>query len=372
MLPGWASSNSLQVMVPVGIDPEATISGVMTLNSSTARIGAIFVAPSSQNINGFYAVHQSLTGTVTNILQADLYALDSALIPTGSSLATATYTPTNGWTSVTFSAAYAVTGGTAYAIIIKNVGGTPGSNYCNMYYNSGVRNKFDRVHIRSTDSGTSYKLQHSYWAEAMIWPNYASSGVYGTIPDWVSFENDINNSLYNTSGSRVAIVAAKVQFTCNVKVWGLRTTLGRSGSPTHTLDASIWNDSGTKVSTAANTWEWSTIGSSHAMWQWTTPYELTANTVYYIGVTPTNATAGDSSNYYTIKGCQYLSSALRPAAVGPVLDTVKSTATTPSWSQTGADDAVAKILIFVEDALTGSGGSSSILCQRGMNGGFTR
>lgn len=358
MLPGWATS-SVRALLACGIDTASTASGI-TLDSAAKRVCAIFVAPASENINGFRVLHQGNTGTVTNIMQADLYAVDSTLTKTGSSLATATYTPSNGFTTVTFGAAYGVTAGTVYIIELQNVAGVPGSNYtnCRVITNaSGIIG--DRFFVYSTDSGSTYKATGSYQYEIVLYPNYASSGLYGTIQRWTEFESDYI-SLYNTSGSRIAAVSTKFNFKTDVKLWGIRASIGRSGSPTHTLDGKVWNSSGTVLSTAANTWLWSSsAGSALSQWYWTTPYTLSANTDYYIGISPNGATAGDSSNYYTMKAGQYNDASLRPAQVGPAIDCYQSTGSSISWAQTGSNDMMLKIMAFVE-VTTGGGGSTNV------------
>lgn len=370
MLPGWAT-NSVRALLPCGIDTGTNTLAGIALDSAAKRICAIFVAPASENINGFTVLQQGNTGTVTNIIQADLYAVDSTLTKTGSSLATVTYTPTNAYQAVTFGSPYAVTAGTVYMIELQNVAGAPASNYTN--YRAGLGGGIigDRFFVYSTDSGSTYKALGSYQYEIVLYPNYASSGLYGTIQRWTEFETDYI-SLYNTSGSRIAAVSTKFNFKTDVKLWGIRAAIGRSGSPTHTLDGKVWNSSGTVLSTAANTWLWSTsAGASIGQWFWTTPYTLSANTDYYIGISPNGATAGDSSNYYTMKAGQYNSSTLRPAQVGPAIDCFQSTGASITWAQTGSNDAMFKLMAFVE-VTTSAGGSASILCQRGMNGGFPR
>jgi len=302
----------------------------VNLNSATARVGAVFMARVSENMTGVLVAHNANTGAPTGT-QVDLYAVDANGLPTGSSLATATYTPTGSANNtVTFASAYGVTAGVCYALVWRNTTATPGSNIPTFQVTS-TDVMVGNLRLTSSDSGSTWGA--SFTGLVVICaPIYATFGVDSYLP--------VNNAsttsgvpLYNTSGSRVAREAIKVNFEMDVLLWRSVFRFNSNvGSPSHSLISEVCSSSAV-LSTSTRSVPCAGIGSTtYQGWTWDIPYRLLANTDYYITIAPSGATAGDSSNYSRTQVARPL---VKPATIGPLLDGFQSTASAaPSFSQT--------------------------------------
>lgn len=305
-----------------------------TINGANLRFAAAFRSPeTNDSCTGFRFSCDGVFGTVTNIAVAELYAVDATTgYPTGSVLATATFTPANGMNVVTWASAYSTTASTIYAIVMKNVDGTPGTNYYRPRYgfnrNSGALKRL----VISNDAGTSWNvISGSGTLVPALAPNFATAGYYSELctPDNGSGGNGL--AIYNTSGSRVARSATKFVFTVPVKIFGVSLGFSKANSPTFDLKAEICTASAV-VATSTNTWN--AADAVPSAFFGFDGVELSADTEYYVCVTPVDASAGDSSNNVKLYVFSTTTSALAlPFTHGPFRQSYESTASPgPSWS----------------------------------------
>ena len=301
MLTTWGA-NSLEALVAVGYGATTTGSNY-SINASSIHFGFIFRAPSNDTMTGFGMPHAGNTGTVASGAQADLYALGSDGLPTGASLATAIYTPTFGTNIITWSSSYNVTADTCYAVVIKNILAEPASNYFVVNNTVTTDTFLDRLWLCSANSGATWQANSSLSQYANGYPIYTTNGSYG-LPFYggsVWTGSPGIDAIYNTSGSRISVHAQKVNFNCTVKVRGIKFILGKTGSPTFNLKGVICSSSSI-LSSSDSVWNAANTSVNGAV-QWVTPYELAANTDYYVGISPVDATAGDASNYAKTYQC---------------------------------------------------------------------
>jgi len=303
------------------------------MNSDTTWRAALFTADRTESMTGFDVHLGSNTGTVTNAFKADLYAVDANSHPTGASLATVTTTPVAGApTAITWSTPYTVTNGTTYAIVIRNlnsVGGNGLSAGSNFFRLLGASKYIDNHPLTSTDSGAHWGLATSGIGIA-LWVRYQTSGTKGVIAGVGGVGGGGGIQLYNTSGSRVARYAVRVRFPYAVKLWQISTHPGalKSGTANYNLKAEVCSASA--VLSTCTTRPYADQSTNGVDFRWDTPYELAANTDYYICVTPDGASAGDGSNHVRV----LTANIFKPSViVGPIKGSYSSTGTTVSWTE---------------------------------------
>lgn len=299
------------------------------MNTANMRQSYIFVAPANDDMTGFAVYSYNKFGTVTNIARADLYAADSDGNPTGSSLANATYTPAASGVNqeVTWGAAYTVTAGSAYCVVLKNTDGTPGTNY----WQAGITDtsitggSSDRFQKSSTDAGSTWSnTSPSGHGCIHFVPKYSSTGYYAVGP--VMPQGSGSSSffeIYNDTGSRVSYYGLKIVPSVNylltgADVAGLTVFTGAA----YNLKVVVL-ESGSVVATS------SIFLGPNGTCHFTTPYVLLSGHTYYICVTPDGADDGTSGVFY------YTGGILTGTCIegsGDFKGYFKSTATTPSWT----------------------------------------
>lgn len=349
--------------------PGQASSGTDTVNSAAIRVGLLFTADRSASLTGFLLRIPSTGGTPTNALQANLYLTDSNHEPTGSSLATLTATPTSGsFQTFTWSSAYSVTSGVEYVIVIQNVDGTPATNLFRIGVAGSPIVFLRNLVVRSHDTAASW-FASADALSALMFLSYAG-GTVGVPFANGSVATSGAPNLYNTSGSRVARVANLVNFDKPALLYGFNITgnfWATTGSPTHFMRGEVCSSSAL-LSTSNTRILPSTTNINRWVW-WETPYELAADTDYYIGVTPDGATAGDASNYFNAPQHGSLQTPTLAVLEAIFLGAYQSTASPgPTWSSLGT---LLGMTLILGPAEVG-GGSSGIRRAGGMAGGINR
>lgn len=306
----------------------------ISVNSANVQIGICFQANSSISMTGFKLKLGANAGTVTNILQADLYLADANGKPTGSSLATVTTTPSaSAINTFTWSAAYSVSGGLFYFIVIKNIDGTPATNRFSVSVNSATHTPYlGHFGTVSLDAGSTWyssgNLSFGFWFNS-------SSGTDGfVIATGATSSGSVQ--LYNASGSRTARIANRYRFGNPVILYGLNYGAGlKTGSPTFNAHAEVCSASAVLYSGLDNV-NAANMGGAN-LFLFDGGVSLDANTDYYIGVTPTGATAGDSSNRINPSTIATVTAPTNVDMGSQCFDGYSSTASgNPSWSALGA------------------------------------
>lgn len=337
--------------------PPATAGTTLSsLNAAAIRWMVLFKADRSDTMVGFRIRLGANTGTPTSALQANLYALDANGEPTGSSLATATVTPTgSAINTIAWGTGYALTSGVEYGVVLQNVHATPASNFPTLVGIS-VPTPYGNYFTVSLDSGATwyYGISTSIMG-VHFWAEYGGGTVGIIVATGVS-AGDKGAQLYNTSGSRVARTANKYNFPVPVRVFGLVELSGRNktGSPTHDMKAEICSSSA--VLATSSTRLSSANGNGNEIHLFENGYDLAADTDYYIGVTPDGATAGDASNYRRVQGTTTITSPTL-ADIGSIcFGGYTSTAWPgPSWS---ADTSLMSFVLLISP-IAGSGGGAA-------------
>jgi len=329
-LPGLLTSsfNSILKLSTTSVSNLATA----TLNASGVRFGAVFRAAYSAPLSGFYISHGSNTGTPSGI-QVDLYAVDTNGLPTGSSLASITYTPIASLINrIALSSPYTVVQDTCYALIWQNTNPNPSTN-CPTFTTHAQDSTFNYLYLGSADGGLTWPASAGTFlgSKLLLAPVYSVTGPDG----WFAFANQavtVGNSMYNTAGSRQMREGVRVQFPTDVLLWGLGFRASSNvGSPTFNCQGEICSATAT-LSVSDTQIPVSTItNGSTITFRWSAPYRLLANTVYYLCTSPASSQAGDASNYYRLQQGIPL---LKPGNNGPFIDCYQSSAVgTPSFSQ---------------------------------------
>lgn len=318
-LPGFGS-RSIDSMVTIANGGNGTTQAGMA--AATAYLGCVFMATVSENMIGCVVQFGGNVGTPSSTV-VDLYAVDANGYPTGASLATATFSPTsNVVNTVTFAAAYAVTAGTAYALVFRNATGTPASNYASLRTQPIWAGN---LYISSADSGATWVIGSV--TSLCCAPQYNTAGVVA-YSQYNGFGAGTAIALYNTTGSRIARVAMKCNFEMDVLLWTVSVAMNtKTGSPNFGISGQVCSDSGV-LSTSSSSYPSNLVtGTVNTFWD--TPYRLLANTDYYIGITPTTDGNGSAGNCYNPTNALAV---LNPANLGPIVSGYTSTGTTPSWS----------------------------------------
>lgn len=336
-LPGFGAS-SIGHLLKIG-----TAGDLIGLSFNTAaRIGgAVFMARVSENVTGFIVGVTAVSGTPTSAARADLYAVDSNGFPTGASLADVTWTPAAGVSTQTFGVAYAVTAGTCYAIVIKNIHATPASN--NFAINttasgsSTVGTYGSNLCIGSSDTGTTWtgvgvNLVQSMQGTMAIGVIYSTFGTDASHINCGTSYGAAALPLYNATSTRTARIANKINLEQDVLLWGATIPVaGNTGSPTFGIKAEVCSSSAS-LSSSDTVHNASALNSSlHPCWRWSVPYRLLAGQDYYIGLTPSEVGNGTAGIYHNVQRTL-------PILVTPTVGVIKGTYTstnwdTPSWSQ---------------------------------------
>lgn len=326
-------------IMTVGVAHEG-VSGTPHMSTTDTRAGIVFRALRSENMTGFRTYTTSISGTVTNIARADLYAVDDNGLPTGASLGDATFTPvTNNFINVTWGTPYALTSGTCYCVLIRNTDAAPATN---RWYQGVLPS--DRIpppqaeYLYSTDAGVAWvQSSRGRWSPVFA-PIYATSNIVASL-----FPHSNNSAacgfaeqLYNTSGSRIARVGIKVNFPVRVRLHRVIASIWSGGGTTGNIIAEVCNADSvlsvadTKVDSSVFV---PTMRYPVGPWDWVTPYTLEANTDYYVCIRLENATSGDSANYVSPE----ITNAwiVKPASFGIIRDAVYSTGTSISWTSGG-------------------------------------
>ena len=328
MIPGFTGLNQL---IRVGLSLTG-IGTVCSVNTANVRAGFLFVAPvGAGNMTGFFTGCGPAGGTLTGIGLAQLYAVGSNFRPTGSALATVTFTPvSNGPATLSWGTSVALTAGTVYAVVMSNQDAAPATNFYSVNVQAGYDVPLDRILLYSTDVAFAYNMAGSHSQNFPGWPIYATLGNYGALSAVVGGGGSTVNPLYNVSGSRVARVALRVNFTKPVRLWRILANVSKTGTPAFDLKSEVIQ-AGSVIATSDDLWNAANMATP-ASWHWANPVDLSANTDYYVAITPVGATAGDASNYATLQGTNV--NVMRPGQNGPAIDTYISTGATISWSQT--------------------------------------
>ncbi len=336
--------------------------GSADFNSNTIRAGILFVASQSAAMTGFKYWFNTHTGTITSGCQVDLFAVDANYRPTGASLATATFTPADtSLNTINWSVAPTVVAGTMYCIVIQNLLGTPGSNFFKPVF---FPQSYNPV-IFSNDSGTTwFSAVNTSSQFAALFENYSGTTYGPAMGLGGGLNGAIGAQLYNTSGVRTARQAVKVRFPYAVKLWGINCVGGnKTGTPTHQIVGEVSTVSASLATTPTQAPSANFAGNPVLIWWFdnTTVQTLAANTDYYVGVVPSGATAGDSSNY--VRMSLYNTGSPNPTNVlGVVRGTYSSTASgNPSWTQDTSNEM--SLTMYVE--VVASGGGTVGFCSMG-------
>lgn len=313
------------------------------LNAAAQRYGCVFKARVSENMTGFKFASGTNAGTVTNIAQADLYAVDSNGYPTGASLAAATFTPANSSTNtVTWGTPYAVTAGTCYAVVLSNLDGAPTTNkygvgYCGSNYLvfNETFQYANNLWLASIDSGTTWEpsavLPPTKGGSLVFAPIYDTFGtdcqaMIGTEPG-VAYTTTL---LYNAA-DRKARLAVRVNLPCFALLRSVAVSFAaKAGSPAYALVGEVCSATASlSVSTSAVT----AAASSNLpiVFWWDSPYRLSPGVDYYIGVTPSEVGNGASGTTARLNRNMPI---LKTPTIGPMYESYESTASPgPTWSE---------------------------------------
>lgn len=275
------------------------------LTNADFRWAAGFVAAATENMTGFKILHGS-AGTPGTI-QADLYAANDDFTPTGSSLASATWTwASNNQTTRSWGTPYAVTAGNKYCVLFKNNDGTPGTNYPIAYGTSvdchgGIIQRF------SSDAGATWNQVNAYggFRNRYFCPVYATSGLKG-----VGF--GLNLSFTNTGATGAMYTGTNyvgrhaIKFTPARDYWfhGLMGQPSKQGSPSFNTTVEVIRASDNSI-LATGDWYGNSVPPTQLIGRCVTPYQLVAGTAYYLAARPVGAASGDASNYLRSQTSQY-------------------------------------------------------------------
>lgn len=344
----------------------------LAFNSANTRLGKSFVARYAENITGFKVLHSSSFGSPTSTV-VEVKAADANGKPTGSVLGTKTYTPTsNDLNTVTLDSA--ITGlsvGDPLCVYWKNDTGTPGSNFFRLAQTMGNgimlgRANIDGMGLSSTDGGT---IWHPVFNNMpMIAPIYATAGADAPIvANGGRFTS--GRTIYSTAATTARRVA--ILWNCPIAVelcWIAVHFYGVTGSPSYNLCGEICSSSASLYTSDAVI-PAAQVGTN--IFQFTTPRTLPASTDRYLGIVAEggDVTAGSSShNANCLTAQSLIAAATRGPIKGGYYSGISANSVTPSWVSISGEVPVIELGIRIPAA----GGSSSILCQRGMNGGFPR
>ena len=325
------------------------------IDDATKKAGCVFVATGNGNMTGCIVGGWAGSGG-TNGLRVDLYAVGANGLPTGSSLANGTGTPqANGYVTITFGTPYTHSVGTTYALVCTNVHGTPATNYLRLARDSTTWNSEYSTFIQSTDGTNWVQDYNKLGVETAIYPVYATSGTLAPMFGQGGYAT-VLTQLYNDTGSRRARLGLKINSPIQFKISGVWFNAAKTGSPTFNVKAEICSASAVLATSGISEVPVST-NVSH-LCQFATPYLISANTDYYVSITPNGDDDGDSSNYIRFTSWVY---SVQTPTIGLFRGGYESTVngSTPSWSATSTYSP--QLAIYAEfPTLSSSGGGSLV------------
>jgi len=325
------------------------------LNASTHRYAGLYKTKTTTNITGVGWKTADVTGTPT--IQVDLYAVDSNLLPTGSSLASGTVTATAQTDqTITFGTPYTPTSGTIYAFVFKNASADPTTAYFKLSANQTIAHTWDQMWAFSTN-GTDY----STWIPSFIcYPTLASGTDAPFMTGSLANDGGLGPGLYDINASRNALAALKVNLPSAMKLCATYATISKTGSPNYAIVCDVLNSSGTSIAVSAPVLLNNMTGSTAFLF--TSEVSLSASTDYYIAFRASAVGSGDSSNYYRVNKTDLYAGCKLPSwIVGSYFSTAWGT---PSWSAYSPTLAVS----LVGYPATSSGGGGSLVGPSGLVG----
>lgn len=153
-----------------------------SLNASEHRVGFLFRSPTGgDTLTKIWADHQGSAGTLTDIGEWTVYAVDSNFNPTGSALATKVHTPSLSYVGVSLDTPLTLASATVYACVLRNRASelslSPASNYVSYVWGPmGYNYRNETYWIRSGDSGSTWTISGTLDRAPMFAPEFGSAG----------------------------------------------------------------------------------------------------------------------------------------------------------------------------------------------------
>lgn len=278
------------------------VSNEVQLSTANLRLCYSWIAEASKTLAGIRVPITNVTGTLTNGLTWNVYAGDSAGLPTGASLASGTVTPGAAFTTSTLAPTNALTAGTRYCLVIQNVLGVPASNWFALPYGSSLPQGMNGIASISTDGGTTYNDRIPMMPAIQL--SYSDTSRYGPACAMPISLNTTGHQLYSSSGSRFSLAGVRFQphyrrGICEVVGrFRLVGVLGSAGA----LACRIYNGT-TLLATSDNTCAYVTAATAgYASFFFGTPLIIDPSMVIAVTFGQSAATGGDVSNHWLAAG----------------------------------------------------------------------
>lgn len=293
--------------------------------------------------------------TVAGAGQLDIYATDSNGFPTGSSLATKTFTSASSALKeiVLDSTLTGLTIGDVYCFRFSWISGS--------YRVTGWSHS-DVLLINSGDTGASWYHSGSYGSLAIDYgAGYVSE--YG-VASGSGHGYTGGVAIYNVSGSRVARGGFKLRSPVDLSFRGVTFDVVPQNNPSSAwqLKAELCSSSAV-LATSLNRQYANNGGARNSQFVFD-PYTMLANTDYYVCMTPDGSNDG-ASGYCPYIG-HYEAKVNVDVSGGIVRDYHYSTGTSISWTKDNTKSS--PVSVFFD--LPSGGGGGGLLVNPGMNGGM--
>lgn len=338
------------------------------IDHANDKIAWIFTAPDATPIDKLSIYAHTVSSPPVYKLSVNALDTSTFLKP---DLATehcsGTFTPSTGRNTVTMSSAYTPTAGKAYAVVLQYSSGTiSGSQDMSCRYAYTVYG-YGHVSGQTTSNGGT------------SWTKYGQVGSIGILD---SSSNVIAGNMID-DGNTATVNAAANYITANrirldsTSVSGAKTLKGftfpltTSTTPyTNTWKFCLWDSAGTEleqgnVSALENAAFSNTTGTEIYI-RLDSPYELAADTDYYLGVESVTGTANVQTVEYTWADNVSMAADC-PGLIGNSDDIYKSVHNGTSWTDS-TEKRIPMALEFSAEASGGGGGG--LLRHAGMNGGL--
>lgn len=310
-----------------------------TLNlNAAATFGAFsFVLKTAQTLTNIH-IFLGKTGTINaNEIQVDIYSDNGSGSPNASlSNAKNSGALANGWNDFTFN--QALSAHTLYWVVIRNLNGTPASNFPTMRWSTNSGGLFNLggsswgwAKKNSTDSGAT-------WAGTVntdIIPSLRldfSGSLYAGLP-LESAALDTTNAVY--SAREVGIYFTTPQYS-RMNLTGIAMNINKSGTPTGNCRYKVYKGTTLVGTTQDIPNAMAILGAAYYPAYFTTPVTLEANTVYRV-VLAESTQSDTSTNRFQLPFITVENNATS-LALKPYGGTVKKTYFDgSSWTETTTD-----------------------------------
>lgn len=332
----------------------------LTINGTNDLTGCCFVPKVATAIDKVVLYFQ---GSPTADIEVTLNALQTStpLKPDlGTEHASETFTPSSGQNTVTFTSPYTPTAGTPICCVCQ-ISGSGSSIHRFATLMGGYRYP---IGLRSTNTGSSWLV--AGYAGMFGFEDSSGNLLAGT--------RIINSTSTSVSGTSTHITAQKIRIDSSET--GAKTIRafsfplkGATATYTQTWKFGIWNSSGTLLATAVQSafpmYAFHGTNGHRILAEFTSDYELSTDTDYYLGV---QATASNSS--VSVAAIEYDSNADLAEECPGIMTNSSSIHVSKyngtSWTDS-TDERIPMDLYIVDEAGGGGGGGSTIAVPQSLH-----